>query len=83
MQFVKSNEVVKSYPLASASWNAPLFEPGEYDLRILFDKNNNGYWDPGNYSSKLQPEKVYSIPQKLNIRANWENDRGFELPDDY
>jgi hypothetical protein len=80
LQFVKANEVVRSYPLVSSTWNAPLFDPGEYEVRILYDINNNGYWDPGSYNKKLQPEKVYSLPQKLNIRANWENERDIELP---
>jgi uncharacterized protein (DUF2141 family) len=80
LQFVKSDEVFKSYPITSASWNAPLFDPGEYELRILYDQNKNGYWDPGNYTKKLQPEKVYHIAQKLNIKAKWENERDIELP---
>ncbi|MEO6456169.1 MAG: Ig-like domain-containing domain [Ginsengibacter sp.] len=80
LQFIKSDIIVKSYPLTLAKWSAPLFEPGEYELRILYDKNNNGFWDQGNYHKKLQPEKVYSLPQKLNIKANWENERDIELP---
>jgi uncharacterized protein (DUF2141 family) len=80
LQFVKSDEVVKSYPLATSTWSAALFDPGEYDLRILYDENDNGIWDPGSYEKKIQPEKVYSIPQKLSIRANWENERDIELP---
>jgi hypothetical protein len=80
LQFVKTNDVVKSYPLNAPTWSAALFEPGEYELRILYDDNKNGIWDTGNYSKKLQPEKAYSIPQKLNIRANWENERDIVLP---
>ena len=30
-------------------------EPGEYQIRILYDTNKNGKWDPGDYSKKLQP----------------------------
>jgi len=80
LQFVQNNEVEKSYPLTAATWSAPLFEPGDYELRILYDENKNELWDTGNYSKKIQPEKVYSIPQKLNIKANWENERDIELP---
>ncbi len=79
LQFVKSDEVVKSYPLTSSSWSVPLFDPGEYELRILFDTNNNGIWDTGNYSKKLQPEKVYSVRRKLSIKANWENEFNIEI----
>lgn len=79
LQFVSNNEVVKSYSLASAKWMEKLFNPGDYELRILDDANKNGIWDPGSYHLKLQPEKVYAIKQKINIRANWDNERDIEL----
>jgi hypothetical protein len=79
LQFVSNNEVVNSYPLTSSQWSAKLFAPGDYEIRILEDKNRNGSWDPGNYHLKVQPEKVYAIPQKLNIRADWENERDIIL----
>lgn len=79
LEFVSNNEIVNSYPITSAKWSAKLFNPGDYELRILEDANQNGVWDPGNYHLKLQPEKVYAIPQKLNIRGNWDNERDIVL----
>ncbi|MDQ6843518.1 MAG: Ig-like domain-containing domain [Bacteroidota bacterium] len=79
LQFVSNNEVVNSYPLPAAQLSIPLFNPGDYELRILDDTNGNGKWDPGNYELKKQPEKVYSISQKINIRANWENEKDIIL----
>jgi uncharacterized protein (DUF2141 family) len=52
----------------------PLMLPGEYDLKILFDRNTNGVWDTGNYGKRLQPEIIKTRKQKLNIRANWDNE---------
>jgi hypothetical protein len=80
LQFIQSDVVVSSYPLTSATWSAPMFNPGEYEMRILFDDNKNGKWDPGNFAQKKQPEKVYSIPQKLSVRENFEKDVDIELP---
>ncbi len=77
---MRSNEVVKAYRLTSSKWSESLFDPGEYQIRILYDTNENGKWDPGNYASKRQPEIVYPVKQKLSIRANWENERDIELP---
>jgi hypothetical protein len=53
-----------------------LFPPGEYELRILYDTNQNGVWDPGVFFStpKKQPEKVVTIRKKMNVKANWDND---------
>lgn len=79
LQFVVNNEVVQSFPITSTSWSKKLFKPGEYELRVLEDENKNEIWDPGSYHLKKQPEKVYSIPQSVNIRGNWENERNIVL----
>lgn len=79
LQFVKSDEIVKTIPITSSQWIDKLFVPGEYELRILSDDNNNGKWDPGNYEKKLQPERAVSLPNKLNIKANWDNERDIKL----
>ena len=79
LQFVQNDEVKMSYKLTSKEWSAKLFPPGEYEIRILLDGNNNGKWDPGSYSKKIQPEKVISIDQKISIKANWDNERDIQL----
>lgn len=73
--FVQSDQVKFSYPLKSREFYARLFQPGEYELRLLFDTNRNGVWDPGEFFGKhIQPEKVRLIPRKLNVKANWDNE---------
>lgn len=80
LQFVQNDIVISSHALSSETWNAPLFNPGEYEMRILFDENKNGIWDPGSFDQKRQPEKVYSIPQKLSVQQNFEKDIDIVLP---
>ncbi len=79
IQFLRSGEIVKSIPVTSAIWSDKLFDPGEYELRILYDTNNNGIWDPGNYTKKIQPEKANTLDKKLTIKPNWDNERDVEL----
>jgi hypothetical protein len=74
LQLVQGDVIVESAPLTSREWKKELFKPGEYDLRILYDANKNGQWDPGNFKKKKQPELVQSLPRKLSVRANWENE---------
>ncbi len=50
------------------------YEPGEYEMRILYDTNNNMRWDPGSYSRRTQPEMVVTHKKVIAIRANWENE---------
>ena len=79
IQFVQNDIVVESASLKSAEWHADLFNPGEYSLRILYDTNDNGVWDHGNYLKKIQPEKVISFDQILKIKADWDNEREIKL----
>lgn len=79
LQFVQDEAVKKSYPLTTLEWSDKFVIPGEYEIRILYDDNNNGKWDPGNYSKKLQPEKSITLKDKLAIKANWDNERDIKL----
>ena len=79
LQFIKEGEIYKSIPIASPQWSDKLFPPGEYEIRILFDANNNGKWDPGSYSKKIQPEKAITLDTKLTIKANWDNERDIKF----
>ncbi|HMJ47065.1 MAG TPA: Ig-like domain-containing domain, partial [Ferruginibacter sp.] len=56
IQFISAESVKFSFPLTGNEWSGKMFMPGEYELRILYDTNNNGHWDPGNYAAKIQPE---------------------------
>lgn len=72
-------DVIKSYPLTNTEWSNKFVLPGEYEIRILFDANKNGKWDTGDFSKKLQPEKVITLTQKIAVRANWDNERDIKL----
>lgn len=79
LQFVESAEVTKSVPLAGSVYTIKLFKPAQYNLRILYDANQNGIWDTGNYWKKIQPEVVMPIEQSINVKANWDNEFEFNL----
>ncbi len=74
LQWVENNAIVQSMPLTSGEYRAKLFSPGQYKIRILYDANNNGIWDTGNYWKKIQPEKVIAVDQSISIKANWDNE---------
>jgi len=75
----KDNVVAYRQTLTSNRFTIKLFPPGEYEIRVLMDTNNNGKWDTGNYWKKLQPEKVVSRKQRLQIRANWDNELKLDM----
>ncbi len=77
LQWIQGGKIVKSIALPGAVYSEKLFIPGDYEINILLDTNKNGVWDTGDYATKRQPEKTIDIPQKLNVRANWDNE--FEI----
>jgi uncharacterized protein (DUF2141 family) len=77
LQFVQSDKIKYAYSFNTRRIvRKILFPPGEYELRILYDTNGNGVWDPGVFfgKTKRQPEKVVTIRKKMNVKANWDND---------
>ena len=54
------------------SFTFSLMKPATYFVRVIYDRNDNGEWDTGNYLQKLQPEEVYYFLEPLDVRANWD-----------
>jgi len=52
-------------------------QPGDYQIRMTIDKNNDGKWSSGNFYKMIEPEKmIYYKNEKdlpiINLKANWE-----------
>jgi hypothetical protein len=75
LQVVQSDNIIESIPLSSNELIRKLYKPGTYDLRILYDTNQNGIWDPGSFGKiKKQPEVVRMISKVFTVRGNWDNE---------
>jgi hypothetical protein len=80
LQLVQNDKVVDSIPLRQSEWSRKLYEPGEYEVRLLYDNNKNGKWDPGKFfGARIQPEIVVIIDTKLTIRPNFDNEKDLTL----
>jgi hypothetical protein len=54
-------------------------EPQKYSLRIIYDSNKNGQYDPGNYLENRQAEEVFHFPTEIDVRANWDVNQKIDL----
>ncbi|RYY88965.1 MAG: hypothetical protein EOO15_07535 [Chitinophagaceae bacterium] len=82
LQFVQGGVVIFSAPISSGTLTRDLFQPGDYDLRVLFDRNGNGQWDLGSFfEGRKQPELVRPVERKLTVKADIENEIEIALPD--
>ena len=77
--FLKDGKLARSERVNAREFSYKLFPPGDYEIYILYDRNNNGKWDTGDYWKKLQPERVVSDGKKYNVKADWDNDILIEL----
>jgi hypothetical protein len=81
--FAQGDNIVQSIPLPASEMYQPVFAPGEYELRILNDRNKNGKWDPGEFFGKhLQPEIVKPVISRrsITVKPNWDNEFDIEAP---
>ncbi|MGC4035238.1 MAG: Ig-like domain-containing domain [Chitinophagaceae bacterium] len=72
---LKNNNVVDSVVMTSNEYFKQVYSPGDYDLRLLYDNNKNGKWDPGQFfGQRKQPELIKPFGQKIVVKPNWDND---------
>ena len=59
--------------------NFDLIEPEKVTLRVIYDDNNNGFWDSGDFINLRQAEEVIYFPKEIDVRANWDVEQPFNL----
>lgn len=72
----KQNEVVQS----KINTPAASFEdltPGDYQIRVILDRDADQRWTPGNFLKNQEPEPIHFYKNEkgslsVNIKANWE-----------
>jgi uncharacterized protein (DUF2141 family) len=81
IQFVdaKSEVVYSKYVTEKGKIDFTNLNPGTYYLRVLFDENNNGVYDSGNYLKGEQPERVSYAEKIVEVRASFDEITNFKL----
>ena len=53
--------------------------PKNFKISVIYDSNNNGKWDTGNFMNNKQPEKVVYYTQPITVRSNWDMEIEWEI----
>lgn len=69
----EKNEVVKTQNFERQMRFYNLI-PGDYQLRLIFDDNNDGEWTGGSLKERRQPEKVLYNNELIRIKSKWEKE---------
>jgi hypothetical protein len=74
-------EEVARYPLNAGQTTLVLssLEALDYRMFIWNDANRNSQWDTASFPKRIQAEKSWALPAKVNVRANWEIRQKWEL----
>lgn len=72
--FMQNDNVVDSVILTTPGFSRQMISPGDYQLRMLYDDNKNGTWDPGQFFGlRKQPELIKNIELKITVKPNTNN----------
>lgn len=83
LELIKGEEVIKrNFISQSGDISFKGLEPGDYQFRLIEDKNNNQKWDTGNYLKGTQAEPVFNFSKKITIRSNWDINETWKLKSD-
>lgn len=67
----------------STEKNTPIdffnLKPSKYNLRVIYDSNKNGVYDPGSFLKRRQSERVSYSNSLIEIRAGWDEITPFTL----
>ena len=77
-----NDKVIQRKKMLDSVSTFTLLNPGNYQISILQDLNENGFWDTGSlFPTKSQPEITEFFPNEITIKANWENKIDLRLND--
>jgi uncharacterized protein (DUF2141 family) len=75
MELLKNKKVINRKAVtAGKSSTYPYLQAGEYQLRLIVDKNKDGEWTTGDYLSGRQAEPAIIYNETLTVRANWDKE---------
>jgi hypothetical protein len=70
---VKGNIIREFFVSKNQDIKMDFLPPGSYLFKIIFDRNNNGKWDTGNYFKNIQPERVIMSSRPLEVKSKFQS----------
>jgi hypothetical protein len=75
VQFLQNDIIVYSAPIPTGTITVNRLNAGEYSLRVLYDRNGNGVYDPGRFlGGRRAPERVVRINGTILVKGDWKNE---------
>lgn len=69
----------KVFTSSNQTFKFEYLDPKKYLVKAIYDTNNNGKWDTGNFLKRTPPEKVFYLNTEIELRAYWDINEIFTL----
>lgn len=73
------DKLERTAPVIDGRAYFPFLNPGKYYARMIEDRNGNGIYDTGDYSTLTQPEIAFYYPKAFNIKKNWDKEETWDV----
>lgn len=77
VQLLQNNKVIYQTQFTKESFKPIIVDnlvPNKYTFCIIFDSNNNGIWDTGDYFNKILPERIEYYNEIIDVRKGWDSE---------
>jgi Bacterial Ig-like domain len=68
----EENGIILKESIATNTFAFKDIIPSTYILKVIYDTNKNGIWNPGNISTHTMPENISILKEPIKIKANFE-----------
>ena len=71
-QLLQNDRVIGNFFFPAPPYLIKGITAGKYQLKYIVDNNQDSIWNTGNWSERVQPEKVLNYISEISIRSNWD-----------
>tara|TARA_B100001142_G_scaffold281834_1_gene293848 strand:+ start:32996 stop:34084 length:1089 start_codon:yes stop_codon:yes gene_type:complete len=72
IQLLQNDKLVKEVFFTNPPYIIKEIPPDKYNLKLIYDKNQDSSWTTGSWEQKIQAERVINYASEIIIRSNWD-----------
>ena len=72
IQLLQNDKLVKEAFFTKPPYIIKEIPAAKYDLKLIYDTNNDSSWTTGSWRRRAQAERVINYPSEIVIRSNWD-----------
>lgn len=75
----EKGDILEKTKVENAKVYYPYLPAEPFIFKLLEDKSGNGYYTPGDFASKRQPERIFIYPKSVKVEVDWRTAEYWDL----